>query len=90
MNIDCNFLANTENSTDGYGGYLQKITILQVIQNIFCEMLIGGRKIVNSDIFLKVTNNRTNFQNDSSEFEGLVHKMVSQKPFLTKRYATLI
>ena len=28
-----------------------------------------------------VTNIRTNVQNDSSEFEGLIHKMVSLKLF---------
>ena len=49
MNIYCeNILANMDNSTDDYRGNLQKIMILQVIQQIFCEMLIGGRKIVNS------------------------------------------
>ena len=32
----------------------------------FCEMVIGGRKIVNSDMFFRVTNIRTNVQNDSS------------------------
>ena len=73
-----------DNSTDDYNGYVQKIMILQVIKQIFCEMLIGGRKIVNSDVFFSVTNIRENFQNDSSEFEGLLHKMVSQKPFINQ------
>ena len=45
-------------------------------------MLIGGRKIVNSDKFFGVTNIRTNVQNDSSYFEGLLHKMVSKKHFM--------
>ena len=36
---------------------------------------------MNSDVFFSVTNIRTNVQNDSSEFEGLIQKMVSQKPF---------
>ena len=50
MNIDCEImLTNLDNSTDDYNGNLQKNMILQVIQQIFCEMLIGGRKIVNSD-----------------------------------------
>ena len=55
--------------------------ILQVIQQIFCEMLIGGSKIMNSDEFFSVTNIRTNVHNDSSYFEGLIHKMVSHKSF---------
>ena len=67
MNIDCEKgLENMYNRIDDYRGYLQKIMILQVIQQIFCEMLIGGRKIVNSDVFFSVTNIRTNVQNDSS------------------------
>ena len=50
MNIDCDrMLKNIDNSTDDYNGHIQKIMILQVIQQIFCEMLIGRRKIVNSD-----------------------------------------
>ena len=50
MNIDCDrMLKNLDNSIDDYNGHIQKIIILQVIQQIFCEMLIGGRKIVNSD-----------------------------------------
>ena len=44
-------------------------------------MLVGGRKIVNSYVFLSVTNIRTNVQNDYSDFEGLIHKRVSQKTF---------
>ena len=71
-----------DNNKNDFKGYIQKIIILQVIQQIFCEMLIGGRKIVNSDIFFEVTNIRKNVQNDSSEFEGLLHKMVSKKPFV--------
>ena len=51
--------------------------IVQVIQQIFCEMLIGVIKIVNIDVFFSVTNIRTNVQNDSSEFEGLLREMVS-------------
>ena len=54
-----------DNIEDDYRGYIQKIMILQVIQHIFCEMLIGGRKIVNGDIIFGVTNIRTNVQNDS-------------------------
>ena len=47
----------------------------------FCEMLIGGRKIVTSDMFFGVTNIMENVQNYSSEFEGLLHEIVSKKPF---------
>ena len=55
-----------DNSEDDHRGYIEKIMILEVIQQIFCGMLIGGRKIVNSDMFFGVMNIRTNVQNDSS------------------------
>ena len=73
-----------DNSEDYFMGYITKFMILQVIQHIFCEMLIGGRKIVNSDMFYKFTNTRKNVQNDSSEFEGLLHKMIPNKPFMSQ------
>ena len=67
MNIDCKiYIENLDNNTDDYNGYVHKIMILQVIKQIFCEMLIGGRKIVNGDVFFSVTNIRTNVQEDSS------------------------
>ena len=72
-----------DNIEDDFRGYIKKIMMLQVIQHIFCVMLIGGRKMVNSDIF-EVTNIRTNVQNDYSEFEGLLHEMVFKKPFISQ------
>ena len=61
MNIDCDImLTNLDNSLDDYNGHIQKIMILQVIQQILCEMLIGGRKIVNNDNVVLITNIRTN------------------------------
>ena len=50
MNIDCDMmLGNLDNSLDDYNSHIQKIMILKVIQKMFCEMLIGGRKVVNSN-----------------------------------------
>ena len=66
-----------------------KIMILKVIQQIFCEILIGVRKIISSDVFFTVTNIRTKVQNDSSEFGGLLHKMVSQKPFISQEICNI-
>ena len=54
-----------DNSEDDYRVYTHKIMILHVIQDIFCEMVIGRRKIVNRDMFFGVTNIRKNDQNDS-------------------------
>ena len=82
MNIDCDImLTNIDNSIDDYNGHIQKIMILQVIQHIFCEMIIGGRKIVNSDNICLITNTRTNVQEDSSEFEALIQEMISFELF---------
>ena len=59
-----------DNSEDDYRGYIQKVIMLQVIQQCFCDMLICGRNIANSDMFFGVTNIITNVQNDYSGFEG--------------------
>ena len=73
-------LTNLDNSPDDYNSHLQKLMILQVIQHIYREMLIGGKNCEQWCVFL-VINTRTNVQNDSSEFEGIIHEMVSLKPF---------
>ena len=74
-------LTNLDNSIDDYNGHIQKIMILQVIQHIFCEMLIGRRNILNSDDIFLITNIRTNVQEDSSEFEALIHETISFEIF---------
>ena len=67
MNFDGDrMLTNIDNSTDDYNGHIQKIMIQQVIQLIFCEMLIGGGGIVNSDACFLINNIRANVQEDSS------------------------
>ena len=54
MDIDFEkYIEHMDNSENNFRGCIQKIIILQVIQQICCEMLTGGRKIVNSDIFSK-------------------------------------
>ena len=42
-----------DNIKDYYRVYIQKIMILQVTQQIYYEMLIGGRNFFNSDMFLE-------------------------------------
>ena len=51
--------------------------ILQVIQKMFCEMLTGGRKVVNIDNIFLLTNIRTNVREDSSEFDAQIQEMIS-------------
>ena len=54
MNVDCEkIINNLDNSVDDFISYLQKIVILQVVQQIFCEILICGRKIVYTKSFFK-------------------------------------
>ena len=74
-------LTNIDNSIYDYNGHIQKIMILQVIKQIFCEMLIGGRKIVNSDNIFLITNIRKNLQEDSSNFEAPIQEMISFELF---------
>ena len=82
MNIDCDMmLRNLDNSLDNYNSHIQKIMILQVIQKMFCEILIGGRKVVNSDNIFVLTNIKKNVQEDSSEFEALIQEMISSELF---------
>ena len=52
-------------------------------------MLIGGRKIVFTDSFFEATITRKNVQNDSSEFEGLLHEMMSKEPFINKEMSCI-
>ena len=82
MNIDCDMmLIYLNNSLDDYNSHIQNIMILQVIQKMFCEMLIGGRKVVNSDNIFLLTNIKTTVQEDSSEFEALIQEMISSELF---------
>ena len=47
MNIEEEkIIEQKDNSEDDYRCYIQKIMILQVIQQVFCEMLIGGRNVL--------------------------------------------
>ena len=47
MNINCEkMINNLDKSEDGFRNYFQKNVILQVAQQMFCEMLIGGKKLV--------------------------------------------
>ena len=47
-------------------------------------MLIGGRKIVYTHSFFLSHKYQKNVQNDSSEFEGLLHEIMSKKPFINQ------
>ena len=50
LNIDCDKITEyLEDSEDELSSNFQKILILRVVQHIFCEFLIGGRKTVFTD-----------------------------------------
>ena len=74
---------NLDDSGDNFRSYFQKIIILQVFQQIFCEILIGGRKTFTLTHFLN-SHLSENVQNDSSEFEGLIHEMMSKEYFIRR------
>ena len=44
-------------------------------------MLIGERKVLNSDNIFVLTNIKTNVQEDSSYFEALIQEMISSEIF---------
>ena len=73
-----------DDSEDGFSSNLQKILILQLIQNIICKNLIVGRKTVYTDSFFEVTNIRKDMQNYSSKFGVLLHEVVSKEPFINQ------
>ena len=86
MNIDCEkIIDDLDGSEDEFISYFQKILIMRVIQQIFYEMLICGRKLVYTDSFFEATNIMKNVQNYSSEFDGLFHKMASKEPFINQK-----
>ena len=75
MNIDCEkIIEHMDNSEDDYRDYIKKIIILQFIQQIFCEMLIGGRNFFTLIRFLE------------SLISGQMFKMILQslKGYFTK------
>ena len=91
MSIDCDkIIENMDNSADIYRGYTQKMIILQVIQQIFCEMVIGGRKIVNSDIFSKLIISGQMFKIILQSFKGYFTKWCQRNPIWAKLYVTLL
>ena len=85
MNIGYEKMINSlDDREDNFRSYFQKLLILRVVQQCFCDILISGIKIAYTDSFFEATNIRKSVQNDSSEFEGLLHKMVSQKTFISQ------
>ena len=67
MNINCNkIIENLDNSEDDYRGYIPKHYDIASHPTDFCEMLIGGRNIVNTGIFSK------------SLISGIMFKMIIQ------------
>ena len=90
MNIYCEKnIGNMDNSSDDYRGYIQKIMILQVIQHIFGEILIGGRNVFSSDIVLQSIISGQMFKMILQSFKGYFTKWCQRNPLLSKRYVTL-
>ena len=85
-----NMIERIGNSEDDYRGYIQRIIIMQVIQLIFCEMLIGGRKIVNSDIILKSLISGQMFKMILRSLKGYLTKWCQRNPLWDKWYVTLM
>ena len=83
-------IENLDNITDDYRGYIQKIITLQAIQQVFKEMLVGGKKIVNSDIFFQSLISGQMFKMIFQSLKGYFMKWRQRKPLLSKRCVTLM
>ena len=84
MNIDWEKMINNfDDSEYDFISYFQKIVILWVVQHIFCEMLIRGRKLFTLTRFF-TTDIRKTVQNYWSKFERLLHENISKKHFINK------
>ena len=91
MNIDCEmFLANLDNSTDDYRCHLQKVMILQVVQQFFCEMLIGGKKLWTVMCFFHSLISGQILKIILQSLKVYLTKLCHREPLITKRYVTII
>ena len=91
MNIDCKrMLTNMENSTDNYNGHLHKIMIPQVIQQIFCELLIGGRKLWTVMCFFQSLISGQIFKIILQSLKGYFTKWCLRNPLRDKINVTLM
>ena len=91
MNIDfVKMIEHLDNREDYYRSYNQKIMILQVIQQIFCEILIGGRKIVNSDMFLESLIPGKCSKAILRSLKGKFTELCQRNPLWAKKYVALM
>ena len=79
MNIDCDKIINNSTRLK-----MNSVVILPSHPTDFLWNVSWWKKIVNTDSFFRFTNIRKNVQNDSSEFDGLLHKMVYKEPFINQ------
>ena len=79
-----------ENSEDDYKGHITKIMILQVIQQIFFEMSVGGKTFLTVICFSKSLISGQIFKIILQGLKGYFTKCCQRNPLLTKRHVTLI
>ena len=85
MNIDCEkIIEELDYSEEIFRSYFQKILILQVIKHIFMKCSLAKERIIYTDSFFKATTIMESVQNNSSNFDGLINKMVSKEPFINQ------
>ena len=90
MNIGYEKMINSlDDREDNFRSYFQKLLILRVVQQCFCEISVSGIKIAYTDSFFEATNIRKSVKNDSSEFEGLLHEMMYKKPFIDQEISCI-
>ena len=65
-----------DDNEDEFGYKFQKIILLQEIQRIYGEMLIGVRRTVLTESSFEAMNIRKNAQNYPSWCDGLLHEVL--------------
>ena len=91
VNIDCDvIIENLDNSEDHYGCAIQKIVILQVIQQTFFEMLISGRNVFTLIRFLKSLISGQMFKIILQSLKGYFKKWCRRNHLRSKKYVILM
>ena len=82
FNIDCDItMKNLDFDDKTFASNNQKSIILKELKNIFGSMYMGGQNTLIPDHLFIVTNIRVNEHMDAVEFEELLYKILSEKPF---------
>ena len=91
VNIDCkNIIENLDNSTDDYNGYIQKVMILKVIQQIFVKCSLVEEKLLTVMCFFRSLISGQMFKTILRCLKGYLTRWCHRNPLSTNRYVTFV